>query len=204
MTHSRRSFLKTLGVSASAAAASYLVVGPLSLVQSIEAAPIDADGFKALANVAFDRARQLGCSYADILIDGHQTGSVSHNSSGFFTTVIDGASFRIRVRALHSGAWGIAERPQLNKSEMPRLMTQAVGIAQTESRRTERSVVVGSAAFQDRRRILREGEDHLDALINEQMAGLRADERAISFRTEETYFASTNGTCSRTTRFSRV
>lgn len=39
MTHSRRNFLKTLGVTASAAAVVHLIDGPFSLVQRIEAAP---------------------------------------------------------------------------------------------------------------------------------------------------------------------
>lgn len=210
MTHSRRKFLKTLGVTASAAAVVQLIDGPFSLVQYIEAAPLGGDEFKTLADVAFSQARQLGCSYADILMNGYRTGSVSlRNSAGYLTsgdlnqssTVIEGASFRVQGRVLHSGAWGFAERPSVKKGEIASLIAQAVALAQAKAQIAQRPVVLPwLAVFKERCIPLRQ-EDHLDALIKEQVGGLEVlDGRAITFRTEETYFASTKGAYSRTTR----
>ena len=213
MTHSRRSFLKTLGVTASAATVVHLIDGPFSLVQCSEAAPIGADEFKELSDVAFDQAKQLGCAYAGILINGCRTGSVSlRNSLGYsaevrsgdlshFSMLIDSASFRVKVRVLHSGAWGLAEKPTVKKREIARITAQAVTLAQSNAGLPDRPIVLARAAVFNQRSIPLHQEDHLDALINEQMAGLQVgNDRAITFRTEETYFASTNGDCSRTTR----
>jgi predicted Zn-dependent protease len=213
MTHSRRVFLKTLGVTGGAAAVVHLIDGPFSLLQRIEAAPIGADEFNALANLAFDQARQLGCAYAHILINGYRTGSVSlRNSPGYSaevtsgdlnysSTVIETASFRVKVRVLHSGAWGFAERPSVRKSEIARITAQAVVLAQSNAGLTERPIVLARAAVFNERCIPLHQGDHLNTLIKERLARQQAvDDGPITFRTEEMFFASTRGACSRTTR----
>lgn len=214
MTHSRRDFLKALGVTAGGLLAVHLTEGTFSLIQPIEAAQPGADEFKALAEAAFNQARELGCSYADILINGYRTGSVRTSSGvsdelsrgelNHVSTMIETASFRAQVRVLHSGVWGFAASPGVTKRDMAVLVAQAIDIAQANAGIAHRPVLLPRAAVFKDPSILLHQEDHLDALINEQMADLQWVEKTITFRTEETYFATTEGSYSHTTRISRL
>lgn len=212
MTQSRRNFLKIVGITAGGAAVVHLIDGPFSLVGRVEAAPLDAAKFKALADLAFKQAKRLGCSYADILVNGYRTGSVSLRTSpgqafdvtgglNRFSTVVQNSSFGVQVRALHSRAWGFAERRSVRKAEISSVIAEAVTRAQANTALNERSIVLAPPAIFKKRNTHLRQEDHLDVLINEQIAPVQTlDEGAIRFRTEETYFASTNGSSSRTTR----
>src|SRR5262249_27222412 len=100
---------------------------------------------ESLASIALDRAKKLGCSYADIRINRYRNRSVSlrtspDRSAGMMSGkvnhvpgVVENEVFGFGVRVLHSGAWGFAASPMVTKDEVARITTQAAGIARANA-----------------------------------------------------------------------
>lgn len=141
MTISRRDFLRNLGITAGAATVVDLLDAPFFSIQRLEAAPLAASELETLANVALDKARKLGCSYADIRINRYRNRSVSLRTSpdrsagtaggkvNHVPGVVENETYGFGVRVLHSGMWGFAASPLVSKDSIARVAAQAVGIA---------------------------------------------------------------------------
>ncbi len=218
MTLSRREFLRRLGLTAGAAAVVDLVDGPFWSVQRLEAAPLGAAELKALADVALNQARTLGCSYADIRINRYRNRSVSLRTSpdrsagmmggkvNHVPGVVESESFGFGVRVLHSGTWGFAASPSVKRDEIARVTGRAVAIARANSALRQRPVELAPVpAYQDRY-VTPHRKDPFDIPIKDQLAYLQAVNDAakqvagvinvnssMTFRTEDKYFASTEG-----------
>jgi predicted Zn-dependent protease len=216
MPRSRRTFLKDLSIAAGCGAVVHVIDGPFRLLGRIHAAQLGGDQFSSLAEEAFKAARELGCSYADILMNARRTGTVSvatnRNLVGVksrepnrFTTLIENANFRLRARAIHSGAWGFVESPRIGNSDAASLMVRAVALARANADSNPRPFLITPVRVLRMRRVQVRHLDHLDALISEQMRDLQAaEDKSTAFRTDEIYFASSRGDYSCTTRLFRI
>src|SRR4029453_8552974 len=110
-----------------------------------EAAPLTTAELKALADVALERARKLGCTYADIRINRYRNQIVSLRTSpdrasgatsgkvNHVPSVIESESFGFGVRVIHSGAWGFAASPAVNRDQIAHVTAQAASIAKANS-----------------------------------------------------------------------
>jgi len=216
MTLSRRRFLKALGATAGAAAVVDLIDGPFWSVQRLEAAPLDAAELRTLADAALDRARRLGCSYADIRINRYRNRSVSLRTSPDRSAgggqalhvpgVIETESFGFGVRVLHSGCWGFAASSMVTREEIARVTAAAAATAKANSALRARPVQLAPVpAYQDRYSTPFE-KNPFDVPIKDQLALLQAIHDAartvpgvnsvnsgMVFRTEDKTFASTEG-----------
>src|SRR5262245_21963553 len=77
MALSRRRFLNALGTTVGAVLVAPRIDGPFWPVQPIQAALLSIGDLKTLVDVALDRARAHGCSFAGILIERRLDASVS-------------------------------------------------------------------------------------------------------------------------------
>jgi hypothetical protein len=206
MPRSRRTFLKDLSIAAGCGAVVHVIDGPFRLLGRIHAAQLGGDQFSSLAEEAFKAARELGCSYADILMNARRTGTVSvatnRNLVGVksrepnrFTTLIENANFRLRARAI----------PRIGNSDAASLMVRAVALARANADSNPRPFLITPVRVLRMRRVQVRHLDHLDALISEQMRDLQAaEDKSTAFRTDEIYFASSRGDYSCTTRLFRI
>jgi hypothetical protein len=227
MPLSRRTLLKSLGTAAGSVAATSVLGSPLWLVRRIEAASLATDlvarapcrdEFNELADVSFDQARALGCSYADIEIHRFRLWSgLPGDTMNDFPAVIESESSFLDVRVLHSGAWGqiasqrfAIESLTFKKVEAARLTARAVVAAQDNAAVTERPVVFPMPDWKDCWSTPRQN-DHCAALIRDQLArvheetavkGTRKVNSRVMLRSEEKFFASSKGSCTRTASIS--
>jgi len=218
MTLSRREFLRTLGVTAGAAAILEWSDGPLWSVQRLEAAPLDDPALRDLSGVALDRARQLGCTYADIRINRYRNRTVAlrtspDRSSGPGTarkldvpTVLETESFGFGVRVIHSGCWGFAASPRVDRDEIARVTAQAAATAKANAGLRGRPVELAPVpAYRDRYDTPVEKDpfevpirDQLGLLQSVHAAALRVPgvssvNSSMVFRIEDKSFASSEG-----------
>lgn len=225
MMLSRRNLLKTLGTAAGAVAATSVFGSPLWLVRRVDAASLAADlvararasdEFKALSDVVFDQARRLGCPYADIEI--HRCRLLSclpGDKINDVASVIESESSYLDMRVLHSGAWGQAasqrfameESLSSKKVEAARLTARAVVAAQAYAALSERAVVFVPLPDCEDCWAAPQLNDQCAALIRDQLArvqeetavkGMRKVNSRVMLRSEEKFFASTKGSCTRT------
>jgi hypothetical protein len=225
MILSRRNLLKTLWSAAGAVAATSVFGSPLLLVRRIDAASRAADlvarahasdEFQALADLVFDEARRLGCSYVDIEIQRCRLLScLPGNRMNDVASVIQSESSYIDVRVLHSGAWGQAasqtfaleESLSFKKVEAARLTAQAVEAAQANAALSEPPVVCVPHPDWEDCWVAPPQNDQCAMLIKDQLArvpdktvvkGMRNVNSRVMLRSEEKFFASTKGSCTRT------
>src|SRR5215813_5656602 len=218
MTLSRRDFLRQLGITAGAAAVLDFVDAPYFSIERLAAAPLAPSDLEALANVALDKARKLGCSYADIRINRYRNRSVAlrtspDRSAGMMSgkvnsvpAVVETESFGFGVRVLHSGAWGFAASPTVDKDTIARVTTQAAGIARANAALRQRPVELAAVpAYRDRYET-QHTKDPFAVSVQDQIGFLQSVNDAVkkvkgivnvnsnlTFRTEDKYFASTDG-----------
>ena len=218
MPLSRRQFLKVVGVTAGAATVSEYLGQPVWLVQRLEAAPLAPAALRALADAALDRARKLGCSYADIRINRYRNQTVGLRTSpdraagtasgkvNHVPSVIETESFGFGVRVLHSGTWGFAASPRVEKDEIARVTQDAVTIARANAALRQRPVTLAPVpSYQDRYATPLE-KNPFDVPIQEKLALLQAVNDSakkvqgvmnvnsgLVFRSEDKFFASTEG-----------
>ncbi|MEK7329807.1 MAG: TldD/PmbA family protein [Candidatus Eisenbacteria bacterium] len=219
MKLTRREFIRTVGATAGAAVVADLLGAPgVWTVQRLEAAPLTPGEMKALADVALNKAKGLGCSYADIRINryrnqvvslstrpdrgpGMMSGKVNH-----VPAVIESENFGFGVRVLHSGTWGFAASPRVNKDEIARVTAEAVGIAKANAALQKRPVQLAPVpAYQDRY-VTPFEKNPFDVPIQDKLGLLQSVHEAarktqgvmgvnssLVFRSEDKYFASTEG-----------
>jgi TldD protein len=214
---SRRQFLRAVGLTAGAVTIGNALEGPFLSVQRLEAAPLTAAELKGLADVALDRAKKLGCTYADIRINRYRNQSVSFRTSpdraalasgkvNHVPSVIESETFGFGIRVIHSGAWGFAASPRVERDEIARVAAQAVTIAKANAPLRKQPVRLAPVkAYQDRYETPLTKDpfevpiaDKLGYLqqVNEtakKVQGVVAVNSQMTFRTEEKYFASTEG-----------
>jgi TldD protein len=218
MSLSRREFLRALGLSAGAAATYELLGGPLWSVQRLEAAPLSASELETLGAVALERARKLGCSYADIRINRYRNQTVALRTSPDMSAgpasgkvnnvpaVIESETFGFGVRVLHSGTWGFAASPTVAKDEIARVTAQAVSIAKANAALQRRPVVLAPVPAYRDRYVTPHRKNPFDVPVQEKLAfltavhdgarktpGVRLVNSSLVFRSEDKYFASTDG-----------
>jgi predicted Zn-dependent protease len=196
---------------------------PLWFVRRIEAGSLAtdlvargpaSDEFKALADVAFDQARALGCSYADIEIHRCRLWSGLSGDTMNVAAVIESESSYLDVRVRHSGAWGQAasqrfatESLSFKKVEAARLTARALVAAQANAALTERPVVFAPLPDWEDCWATPWQNDQCAALIRDQIArvhdettvkGMRNVNSRVMLRTEEKFFGSSKGSCTLT------
>jgi TldD protein len=214
----RREFIRTVGVTAGAAVVTDMLGGPgVWTIQRLEAAPLSPAELKPLADVALNQAKKLGCSYADVRINRYRnqtvalrtspdrgamaTGKVNHVPSAF-----ESESFGFGVRVLHSGTWGFAASPRVTKDEIARVTAAAVAIAKANAALQKRPVQLAPVPPYQDRYVTPFEKNPFDVPIQDKLALLQSVHEAarktpgvmgvnssLSFRSEDKYFASTEG-----------
>jgi hypothetical protein len=200
---SRRHLLKTLGTSSAGAVALSLIGGPLQLIRRVEAVSLTADDLgalaptseelKALADVALDGARKLGCSYADFQIEYyHDVWAPWPTVPRTQTAVIESQRFGPGVRVIHAGAWGLAAGRGVDQDAIANITAQAVASAQANAALPPEwkdrfgMPIKDSLAFWQT----------LDGTDNGARGGT-ITKSGMRFRVEDRFFASTEGRCTR-------
>ena len=216
MSPSRRDMLKVLGATAAAATVVDLLGGPAWSGREPAAPVLDASDLERLGAVALDRARKLGCSYADIRINRYRNRTIGLRTSPdrsagagkhhHVPTATDSETFGFGVRVLRAGTWGFAASPRVTKDEIARVTGAAAAIARANAALQRRAVELAPVpAYRDRYATPFE-KDPFDvplaeqlALLQEihetakQVAGVMNVSSSLTFRTEDKYFASTDG-----------
>ena len=124
-------FVKTLSATGVALYASELV-GDL-IAQSPKARVMESR-FKGMSDVALTEAKRLGCTYADIRFTRNVNDSVAvrdrivTDSFGFGAGGME-TSAGFGVRVIHSGVWGFASSPFVDRSEIKKITAQATEVA---------------------------------------------------------------------------
>jgi len=218
VTLSRRQFLRAIGLTTGALTIGNALEGPFLSIQRLEAAPLTSAELEALANVALDRAKKLGCTYTDIRINRYRNQIVSLRTSPDRTSggtsgkvnhvpsVIESESFGFGVRVIHSGCWGFAASPVVSKDQIAKVTAQATSIAKANSALRRKPVQLAAVpAYQDRyvTPLQRNPfevpiEQKLDYLQRSNAAakkvtGITTVNSSMSFRSEDKYFASSEG-----------
>ena len=218
MSLTRRQFLRAVGLTAGAVTVGNALEGPFLSIQRLEAAPLTPAELKALADVALNRARKLGCSYADIRINRYRNQTVSLRTSpdraagmiggkvNHVPSVTESETFGFGVRVIHGGVWGFAASPIVTKDEIARVAAQAAGIAKANSALRGRPVQLAPVpAYQDRY-VTPFERNPFDVAITDKLgylqqtneaakkvAGVVSVNSTLTFRTEDKYYASTDG-----------
>jgi TldD protein len=212
---SRRTFLRNVGMTAGAAAVVDLIDGPFWLVEAQAAEPMALAELERLAGVALERAKSLGASYADIRINRYRNRSVSLRTSpergapdkvNHVPGVIETSSFGFGVRVVHSGSWGFAAAPTVTKEAIARAAADAVAMAKANAAIQRRPVQLAPVPAHRDRYVTPHKRDPFDIPVQEQLAflqgvhdaaakvkGVRTMNSGLVFRTEDKYFASSEG-----------
>jgi len=219
MKLTRREFLWNVSATTGAVLVADLAGAPgIWAVQRVEAAPLSATALKELAAVALEAARKLGCTYADIRINRYRNQFVSLRTSPdrdagmgsgkalHVPSVSESERFGFGVRVLHSGTWGFAASPRVELDEIARVTKAAAAIARANAPLQRRPVRLAAVpAYQDRYATPVE-VDPFAVPIQEKLAllqsvheaarrtkGVMSVNSSLSFRSEDKYFASTDG-----------
>jgi TldD protein len=211
---SRREFLRSVGIAAGAAAVVDIIDGPFWLVDELHAQPLALTDLEDLADVALERARALGASYADIRINRYRNRSVSLRTSPergservhHVPGVIETGSLGFGVRVIHSGSWGFAAAPQVTKDAIARATADAVAIARANAAIQRKPVQLAPVPAYKDRYVTPHTRDPFEVSIQDQIAllqgvhdaagkvkGMRSMNSGMTFRTEDKYFASSDG-----------
>ena len=215
MSLSRREFLRNAGIAAGAAAVSDLVHGPFWLVDDAQAQPLALPELESLSAAALERAKKLGATYADIRINRYRNRTVSLRTSpergapdrvNHVPGVIETGSFGFGVRVIHSGSWGFAASPEVTRDAIARATADAVAIAKANAAIQRRPVQLAPVPAYKDRYVTPHTQDPFEVPIQDQLAllqqvhdaagkvkGVRTMTSAMVFRTEDKYFASSEG-----------
>lgn len=87
---------------------------------------------KELSNMALDKARDLGASYADIRIVTNKGESI-RTKNGNVDSMGSSVSKGFGVRVLYDGAWGFASSSLVNEEEVGAITEEAVSIAKASA-----------------------------------------------------------------------
>ena len=217
MSISRRQFLRRVGATAGAAAVGGLLDLRTWPAPDAAASSADPDELRRLSDVALDRARKLGCIYADIRINRYRNQSVTLRTSpdrgaggmgkvNHVPSVTESESYGFGVRVLHSGTWGFAASPQVDKDEIARVTAAAVAVARANAVLTRRPVQLAPVpAYVDRYATPFEKDPFLIPLQDKlaflqaahdaakRVPGVMTVNSSLTFRSEDKCFASTDG-----------
>ena len=209
----RREFLRTCGASALALAAIEMVPGTF-VTRRAGAVVLPTDQLEKLGNVALEKARSLGASYADIRINRYRTQSVLLRSTPDWTTgtinnvpsVVDEERFGFGVRIIHGGAWGFAASAAVDKDTIARMTAEAIAIARAHAKLRREPVRLAKVSAAKDTYATPLEKDPFDVGVAEKLALLQqtSDEvRKVSgvfsvtgfmeLRLEERFFMSTDG-----------
>ncbi|MCS6817933.1 MAG: TldD/PmbA family protein [Blastocatellia bacterium] len=142
---SRREFLRYCGVTT--VALTSFREWPLGPVAEISARTLSVTDWKELADIALERARRLGASYADIRLIRSRRETVAIGPGGgglgaFFAPeegdrrgarVTRSESLGFGVRVLYRGTWGFSASPLITPDEIRRIAEEAVAIARANA-----------------------------------------------------------------------
>ena len=128
MTHSRRHFLKTVGIGAGALAAP----GWISVPEFAAAAQATQPGKDDLAEMALAAAKSLGASYADIRVNRYRVEEI-YTREQQVRDVSRSESYGFGVRTLVKGSWGFAASGTVSAAEVRRVTQQAVEMARAHA-----------------------------------------------------------------------
>src|SRR5262249_42273126 len=159
-----------------------------------------------------DRAKKLGCSYADIRINRYRNRTVSlrtspDRSAGMMSGkvnhvpgVIESETFGFGVRVLHSGAWGFAASPVVAKAEIARVTAQAAAIARANAALRQRPVELAPVPAYHDTYVTPHTKDPFEVPVQDQLAFLQQVHEAakkvkgvtsvnsnLGFRTEDKF-----------------
>ncbi len=83
-------------------------------------------------DLALEKARQLGATYADVRIITKKEESI-RTKNGNVESMASSASKGFGIRALYDGAWGFASSSQIGPSQFERVAAEAVSIAKASA-----------------------------------------------------------------------
>jgi TldD protein len=167
-----------------------------------------------LGAVALNEAKRLKATYCDIRIARYRGQSVSvrlnpERSTGKTLVVpyaTESGSFGFGVRVIADGAWGFACSPFVNTAEIVRITGEAVGVAKANSVLQTKPVELAPVAAYHTRWVTPHEKDPFAVPIAEKLDLVRSaasevkkNDRIfssgsqITFRSEDRYFASTEG-----------
>ena len=145
MSTNRRDFIKTIGATSAALAASDLV-GTL-IAQSPKGRVLESK-FKGLSDIALGEAKRLGATYCDVrfsrnlsdsvtvrdrIVGGGGFGGGGGGGGGFGGGGGRNESAGFGVRVLHSGVWGFASSPHVTDEQVRAITRQAVDVARASA-----------------------------------------------------------------------
>ncbi|MDQ3472460.1 MAG: metallopeptidase TldD-related protein [Acidobacteriota bacterium] len=205
MTTSRREFIKTAGAVAGVAILPSALPAWISDVEAAEATAAESINKSALADIALNQARKLGCSYADIRIIRYRTESISTREKQV-QNVSRSQNFGFGVRVLFKGTWGFASSREVTPAEIWRVTRQAVDIARANSVYQRRRVTLSRVPKVQANWRSSFEKDPFEVPIDKKIDFLlKLNERALktdgvsfvnssmSFVNEQKFYASTDG-----------
>lgn len=197
---------------------SFLQSGTAALAARLFAAPSGSPKpnpeLEALAAAALSEGKKLKASYTDIRIIRYrrQALSVSMNPERgtgktlMVPNISDGGSFGFGVRVIVNGCWGFAASPVVTKDEIARITREAAGVAQANAALKPRPVELAPVQTYQLRWQTPHERDPFEVPIEEKLAVIRdtaaevkkenqvfSSDCALSFRSEDKYFASSEG-----------
>ena len=161
--------------------------------------------FKKASDLAINAARSKGASYVDIRIVNTQDENISVKN-GAPELMDKSNSFGFGIRVISNGAWGFASSPDLNEDNLKKTAELSVKIAKASARLKANDLNLASVSkIKDSYKTpvqidpfkisLKEKLDYLfylDQLLS-KAEGLTSYSAFMSFRKEEKYFASSEG-----------
>ena len=87
---------------------------------------------RQLADAALSRARELGCTHADLRVERIRTQAISMRDARL-ESATDGEDAGLAVRVVHEGTWGFASGMAMTTDEADRLAEQAVAVARVSA-----------------------------------------------------------------------
>jgi TldD protein len=124
----RRDFLYLTGIGAGAAMMPNLSVfgNPISIEEALT--PVDAALKKRMADVALNKAKSLGATYADVRI-GRYLNQVVSTRETRVQNIANTESYGMGVRVIANGCWGFAATNILDDASIAKAAGLAVAIA---------------------------------------------------------------------------
>jgi TldD protein len=205
MTTSRREFIKTAGAVAGVAILPSALPSWIGDVEAAEATAAESINKSALADIALNQARKLGCSYADIRINRYRIEAISTREKQV-QNVSRSQNFGFGVRVLFKGTWGFASSRDVTPAEIWRVTRQAVDIARANSVYQRRRVTLSRVPGVQANWRSSFEKDPFEVPIDKKIDFLlKLNERALktdgvsfvnssmSFVNEQKFYASTDG-----------
>jgi TldD protein len=134
MNVTRRSFLKTAGVTVAG-----LTAIPWDIDAAIHEPWLNSTTKNELADIAVGLAKKLGATYGDIRINRYRTERISTRERQVQNVSLN-QTFGFGVRVLVKGSWGFAASSDVTAKEVRRVTREAVDIAKANASRQRKPV----------------------------------------------------------------